>query len=199
MTFIALLLIAYLLGSLSSGIIFCKLMGLPDPRSQGSGNPGATNVLRMAGKKLGVTVLLGDIIKGVVPVVLAKLLHLPPHLLGWIVLAAFIGHLLPIFFGFKGGKGVATAIGGVLVLCWPLALALIATFLLVVVITRYVSLAAIIAALLAMGYGFWLLPAGQYLSVIIMCLLLVVRHYENIQRLLTGKENKIGKKPINVA
>ncbi len=174
-------------------------MGIPDPRSQGSGNPGATNVLRIAGKKLGVLALLGDVLKGVIAVVLAKLVGLPPPLLGWIALAAFIGHLLPVFFGFKGGKGVATAIGGVLVLSWPLALAAIVTFLLVVVITRYVSLASIGTALLAMVYGYWLLPAGNYLAVIIMCLLLVARHYENIQRLLAGNENRIGMKPTNVA
>lgn len=184
------ILIAYLLGSLSSAIILCKVLNLPDPRTQGSGNPGATNVLRMAGKKLGILVLLGDIIKGVIPVVLAKSLGLAPYLLGWIALAAFIGHLFPIFFKFKGGKGVATAIGGVLVLSWPLALAVIATWLLVMIIFRYVSLASIIAALSAIVYGYWLLTAGNYLPIIIMCLLLTARHHNNIQRLLTGKEDK---------
>lgn len=100
------IIVAYLLGSVSTAIIVCKVIGLPDPRSQGSGNPGATNVLRMAGKKLAILVLLGDVLKGVLAVLFAKLIGVPAALLGWVALAVFLGHLFPIFFGFKGGRGL---------------------------------------------------------------------------------------------
>lgn len=196
MLLLFMLLFGYLLGSVSSAIVACKIMGLPDPRSQGSGNPGATNVLRMAGKKLAIIVLLGDILKGVIPPLLALLVGLSPHLLGWVVLATFLGHLYPIYFGFHGGKGVATAIGGVFVLSWPLGLLLIVTWALVAIIFRYSSLAAIIAAALAPFYAYWLLIPGNYLPLLIMCILLIYRHRKNIQNLLAGTEDKIGvKKP----
>lgn len=197
--FLILVLFAYLLGSLSSAIILSKLMRLPDPRAQGSGNPGATNVLRLAGKKWGVVVLLGDVLKGVIAVVLAKWVGLSPNLIGWVALAVFMGHLYPVFFGFKGGKGVATGIGALWVLSWPLGLAVTATWLVVVMVSRYVSLASVVAALLAMVYGFWLVIPGNYLPLVLMCLLLVVRHRDNLRRLWLGKENKIGKKPADVA
>lgn len=169
-------------------------MKLPDPRQMGSGNPGATNVLRFAGKGLAIYVLLGDILKGVIPVVLAKLAGVPAHWLGWVALAAFLGHLFPIFFNFKGGKGVATAFGGILALTWPLALLLIITWLLVAAIFRYSSLAAVIACLMTPIYGFWLIGTGNYLPLLIICTLLLMRHFENIQRLLAGMESKIGTK-----
>lgn len=194
MLLIFFLVFGYLLGSISSAIVACKIMGLPDPRSQGSGNPGATNVLRMAGKKIAVLVLIGDVLKGVIPVLLAKLVGLPDYFLGWVVLATFLGHLYPIFFRFKGGKGVATAIGGIFVLSWILGLLLIITWLLVVVIFRYSSLGAIIASLLAPVYGIWLLTPGNYLPVVLMSILLLYRHQKNIRNLWEGKEDKIGSK-----
>lgn len=109
-------------------------------------------------------------------------------------LAAFLGHLFPVFFGFKGGKGVATAIGGILVVSWPLALATIATWLVVAMVFRYSSLAAITAAALAPVYGYWLLAPGNYLPVLLMSILLLIRHQKNIKNLWTGKEGKIGAK-----
>lgn len=185
---------AYLLGSLSSAIIVCKLMGLPDPRSQGSGNPGATNVLRFGGKKLAIIVLSGDILKGILPVLLAKLAGISTMALGWVALAAFIGHLYPIFFGFRGGKGVATAFGALLILCWPLALSVLATWLIVAVLFRYSSLAALIATTATPILAWWLIPVGEYIPVLLMSLFLIARHYDNIRRLLAGKEVKIGAK-----
>lgn len=199
MLLLFLLLFGYLLGSVSSAIIACKLMGLPDPRSQGSGNPGATNILRMAGKKLAIVVLIGDVLKGIIPVALAIVLGLSPDLLGWVVLATFLGHLYPVFFKFQGGKGVATAIGGIFILSWPLGLALILTWLLIVLIFRYSSLGAIVAAVLAPVYGYWLLMPGNYLPIVIMCIFLIYRHWKNIKNLLAGKEDKIGAKKSNVS
>lgn len=194
MLFILFLVVAYLIGSISSAIIACKLMGLPDPRSMGSGNPGATNVLRFAGKKLAITVLLVDVLKGALPVLLAKWLGVVPALLGWVAFMAFMGHLFPLFFNFRGGKGVATALGGIMVLSWPLGLLSILTWTIVAAITRYSSLAAIVTAALAIVYGHWLLLPPQYLPVMIMCVALVLRHHKNIRKLLAGTESKIGAK-----
>ncbi len=120
-----LLLIAagYLLGSLSSAIIICRLLGLPDPRGQGSGNPGATNVLRIGGKKAAAATLIGDMLKGLIPVLIAKLLGASLAIQALVAIAAFLGHLYPLFFGFKGGKGVATALGVLLGIHWPVDLA----------------------------------------------------------------------------
>lgn len=191
--FILFLVFAYLVGSISTAIIACKVMGLPDPRTQGSGNPGATNVLRMSGKKLAILVLLGDFIKGVIPVLLARW-FLPIDLLGWIALAAFLGHLFPVFFGFRGGKGVATGLGGVFVLSWPLGLALLGTWILVALIFRYSSLAAIIASAMMPVYGYWLLTPGNYWPILMMAALLIIRHHKNIVKLWKGEESKIGKK-----
>lgn len=187
------IIIAYLLGSLSSAIIVSKLVGLPDPRTQGSGNPGATNIMRIGGKKLAIIVLLGDILKGTIPVVLAKLLGLPTAYLGWVALAAFIGHLYPVFFKFKGGKGVATAVGGIIAIAWPLALAALTTWAIIFYLFRYVSLASILAAVSVCIYAIWLAPVGTYLAILLMSLLLIAKHYQNIQRLLVGTEHKFKK------
>jgi glycerol-3-phosphate acyltransferase PlsY len=187
------IILAYILGSLSTAIITSKLMKLPDPRTQGSGNPGATNMLRVGGKKIAVIVLLGDLLKGLLPVLIAKLVGVPEHLLGWIALAAFLGHLFPLFFKFKGGKGVATAIGTIIILSWPLALMLIGTWLLVTIISRYSALAAVISAALAPLYAYWLLSGVNYFAVLVMCILLIIRHADNIQRLWAGTEKKVGK------
>lgn len=194
MLFLLSIFLAYLLGSVSNAIIAAKLVGLPDPRSQGSGNPGATNILRIGSKKLAVLVLLGDVTKGVIAVLLAKFLGLSTDLLGCVALAAFLGHLFPVFFGFKGGKGVATAFGGILTISWQLGLLLIVTWLCIAFIFRYSSLAAIITALLVPVYAWWLLPMANYLPVAIMTVLLLITHRANIQRLLSGHEQKIGKK-----
>ncbi|HHA18828.1 MAG TPA: glycerol-3-phosphate 1-O-acyltransferase [Methylophaga sp.] len=181
---------AYLIGSLSSAIILCKLAGLPDPRSQGSGNPGATNVLRIGGKKLAATVLIIDVVKGILPVVIARLLDLDTTWLAATAFAAFLGHLYPVFFDFKGGKGVATALGGFLALSPPLAGSILLTWLVVFVISRISSLSAIIAAALAPFYSLWLINSiNARWIILVMAAMLLFRHRSNIQRLLSGEES----------
>lgn len=182
---------AYLIGSLSSAIILCKLAGLPDPRLQGSGNPGATNVLRIGGKKLAATVLIIDVVKGILPVVIAILLDLDTTWLAATAFAAFLGHLYPVFFDFKGGKGVATALGGFLALSPPLAGSILVTWLLVFVISRISSLSAITAAALTPVYSLWLIDSINARWIIfVMAVMLLFRHRGNIQRLLSGEEGK---------
>ena len=186
---------AYLTGSVSSAVIVCRLAGLPDPRTQGSGNPGATNVLRFGGKKLAATVLAGDIIKGLLPLLLARLLPLDPAHLALIGLAAFAGHLYPVFFGFKGGKGVATSLGVILGLSWQTALALLGIWLLMSLIFRISSLAAITAAIAAPVLAWWLGTDIAYVVTFsIIGITLVWRHRSNIRNLLSGNEPKIGRK-----
>jgi glycerol-3-phosphate acyltransferase PlsY len=181
---------AYLIGSLSSAIILCKLAGLPDPRSQGSGNPGATNVLRFGGKKLAATVLILDVVKGILPVVVAILLGLDEAWIAATALAAFIGHLYPIFFQFKGGKGVATALGGFLALSPLLAGAILLSWLIVFKLSRISSLSAIIAASLGPIYSLWLVDSvNARWIVLVIAIMLVARHHGNIKRLLSGEEN----------
>lgn len=182
---------AYFIGSLSSAIILCKLAGLPDPRSQGSGNPGATNVLRFGGKKLAATVLLLDVVKGILPVLIGVLLGFDTNWLAAIAFAAFIGHLYPVFFQFKGGKGVATAIGGLLVVSPLLAGSILLTWLVVFLIGRISSLSAIMAAALTPLYSLWLIDSTPARWIIlVMAVMLLVRHHTNIKRLLEGEETK---------
>lgn len=186
--------VAYLFGSISSAIVTCKLMGLPDPRSQGSRNPGATNVLRIGGKKAAIITLLGDTIKGIIPVLIAKWYGLDNFALSFVAFAAFLGHLYPIFFRFEGGKGVATAFGCLIALSWPVSLLLLATWLLMAILFRYSSLASLTAAITAPIYLWYFTnPAFAALG-IVMGLLLIYRHQNNIRNLLAGKESKIGKK-----
>lgn len=197
MTIQALLLIivAYLFGSLSSAIIVCRLMRLPDPRTEGSQNPGATNVLRIGGKVPAIITLLGDTLKGFIPVFIAKLLGFSPLILALTMFAAFIGHLYPIFFRFQGGKGVATFIGCLFALSWPVGLCWLATWLSVAVLFRYSSLAALISAVLTPLYMWLLTHQSVYLLITsMMCLLLIYRHRGNIAKLYSGQEKKIGKK-----
>jgi len=137
-----LILVAYLLGSISSAIIVCRIMGLSDPREQGSGNPGATNVMRIGGKKAAAITLLGDMLKGLIPVVIAQVFNVDPLILSLVVFAAFIGHLYPIFFGFAGGKGVATSFGVLLGAHWMLGLAVAVTWYVVYKLSNISSLSA---------------------------------------------------------
>ena len=186
--------LAYLMGSLSSAVIVSRLSGLPDPREEGSKNPGATNVLRLGGKKAAAVTLLGDALKGLLPVVVAKLLGAPSELLAVVGLAAFMGHLYPVFFGFKGGKGVATAFGVLTGFAWPVGLALVATWLFSAWLSRISSLSALIAAALAPVYvWYWLLDPYLGLSAILMSVLLFWRHRQNILRLIRGEESRIGR------
>lgn len=186
--------IAYLLGSLSSAIIIAKLCKLPDPRQHGSGNPGATNVLRTAGKFAGIAVLIFDFLKGMLPVLLAKFCGTTPVALGFVAMAAVLGHMWPIFFRFKGGKGIATGIGGVFGLSWPLALIALLVWLVVVAVTRYVSLASIIAAISVLFFNFWLGQRGYFLALFIVVILIIWRHKANIKRLIQGSESRLGQK-----
>lgn len=189
---IAAIVLAYLIGSLSSAIILCKLAGLPDPRSEGSGNPGATNVLRIGGKKLAATVLFIDVVKGVLPVTIVSLAGFD---LAWVTataFAVFLGHLYPVFFQFKGGKGVATALGGFLALSPLLGGAILLSWLLVFIISRISSLSAIIAASLAPLYSMWLINSLEARWIIfVMTTMLLIRHKSNIKRLLSGEESNL--------
>lgn len=184
----------YLLGSVSSAVVVCRLSGLPDPRSAGSRNPGATNVLRVGGKKAAMITLLGDLLKGLIPVLAARLLGADSMIVAATGLAAFLGHLFPVFFGFQGGKGVATALGVMAGLHWLLGLLVAGTWLLVAAISRISSLSALTAALLAPFYAAWILKDPIAAGLIaMMSALLFWRHLGNIRRLLAGQEPRMGK------
>ena len=180
---------AYLIGSVCSAIIVCRLMGLPDPREQGSGNPGATNVMRIGGKKAAGITLLGDLLKGLLPVYAANVLGVSAELLAATGLAAFLGHLFPVFFKFKGGKGVATSVGVLLGFSWPLGFAVMATWIAVYKFGKISSLAALTASILAPVYA-WFIDGQQAIVAIslVMTVFLLWRHKSNIQRLLSGQE-----------
>ncbi len=191
---VLLILAGYLFGSLSSAIIVCRLLGLPDPREQGSGNPGATNVLRFGGKKAAAVTLAGDMLKGLVPVLIARALNADILIQSLVATAAFLGHLFPVFFGFRGGKGVATALGVLLGLHWMVGLLTIATWLVVARVFKISSLAALVAILLTPLYIGWLYPEPALLAAaIFMAALLFWRHRSNIRNLMTGTEGRITK------
>ena len=182
----------YLFGSISTAIIVCKLMGLPDPRTTGSRNPGATNVARLGGKKAAALTLAGDMLKGLVPVLIAHALQASPTILAATALAAFLGHLYPVFFGFQGGKGVATALGVIYGLYWPVGLFTTGIWLAMAMVFRYSSLAALTAILLTPLGFMWLLPERPIIiAMVVMTTLLYWRHRSNISNLLSGKEDKI--------
>ncbi|MER1967279.1 glycerol-3-phosphate 1-O-acyltransferase PlsY [Castellaniella sp. GW247-6E4] len=198
------LILAYLIGSTSFAVLVSKSMGLRDPRSFGSGNPGATNVLRSGNKTAAILTLLGDTAKGWAAVVLAAWAAgaglAPEAAVPWAGLAAFLGHLYPVFLRFKGGKGVATALGVLLALQPWLAVATMATWGIVLYVTRYVSLASIAAAVFAPCYYIlggkvaWRMDAMTTVVIAALAVLLIVRHKANILRLLAGKENRLGRK-----
>jgi len=178
---------AYLLGSLSFAILLSRLAGGPDPRASGSGNPGATNMLRVAGKRLAIFTLVGDLLKGLLPILLADLLGFNLQQQAWIGLAAVIGHLYPVYFNFRGGKGVATAAGMLLGLYPPAALLAVAAWALVFVLTRTSSLAALIATPLTLPLLAWQQPAAL-LPVCVLTGLIVWRHRGNLRDLFAGRE-----------
>jgi glycerol-3-phosphate acyltransferase PlsY len=187
-------LLAYLLGSVSSAVVIARIMGLQDPRDVGSGNPGATNILRYGGKVAAILTLAGDILKGVIAVLIARALTTDDVIIALTGFAAFLGHLFPVFFGFRGGKGVATALGVWFALSPPVGLALLATWVLMAVLFRYSSLAALTASVAAPLYVAWLAPGLPYLAtMMVMSAILVFRHRSNIRNLLAGTETKIGK------
>lgn len=193
---IALILAGYLVGSIASAVLTCRIMGLPDPRAEGSGNPGTTNVLRLGGKRAAAITLGGDMLKGLLPVLLGSAVAPSPWIVAATGLAAFIGHLYPVFFGFKGGKGVATALGVLCGFSWLIGAAVLGTWLIVAITFRYSSLSALAAALLAPCYAILMhLSPAYVVGVATMSVLLILRHRSNIQRLIAGKESKIGDKP----
>lgn len=183
---------AYLVGSISTAIVVSRTLGLPDPRDHGSGNPGATNVLRLGGRKAAVITLVGDLIKGLAPVWFANLIGLSPLATALVGLAALIGHIFPVFFHFRGGKGVATALGVLIGLSWQTGLAAALTWIVVARITRLSSLAALIATILTPVFA-WLsgAPGQTILILLAICVLVIWRHRDNIKRLVAGEEGKI--------
>lgn len=185
-----LILFAYLLGSISSAVIFCRLSGLPDPRENGSNNPGATNVLRLGGRLAALGVLLADVLKGMLPVALSLYWGLAPSVVGGLALAACVGHIFPIFFHFRGGKGVATALGALIPLGHEIAGIALLVWLVSFVLFGYASLSAVIVALIMPAVVWWFMPALTFPVALLACLLLY-RHHDNLQRLWRGEEAKL--------
>ncbi|MDO4906774.1 glycerol-3-phosphate 1-O-acyltransferase PlsY [Neisseria sp.] len=189
----------YVIGSLSFAVIVSKFYGMADPRTYGSGNPGATNVLRSGQKKAAALTLLGDALKGLVAVLLAKWLQEPLGLdsatIALVAVAALAGHMWPVFFNFKGGKGVATALGVLLALSWPAALVCAAVWLVMAFGFKVSSLAALTAAVISPLAAWFFMPYPSWaLSTVVIALLVLYRHKSNISNLLSGKEGKIGEK-----
>lgn len=184
------MLAAYLCGSISSAVLVSKLFRLPDPRLHGSGNPGATNVLRLGGKLPAVLVLVFDILKGTIPVWGSYFLQIEPLYLGLIAICACLGHIFPLFFGFKGGKAVATAFGAMMPIGLDLAGLLIGSWLIIVALSGYSSLAAILTVSLAPLFT-WFIKPLYTVPVLMLSVLIILRHRENIVRLYQGKESKV--------
>ena len=188
-------LFGYLLGSVSTAIITCKIMGIADPRTVGSNNPGATNVLREGGKKAAIITLLGDMLKGLIPVLIAVVLGMSNEVIAATGFAAFLGHLFPLYYGFKGGKGVATILGVLLGTHWLLGLGTIGIWLAMAFTFRYSSLSALVAASASPVLA-WFITQSQVITICVSCMaaLLIWRHKSNIKNLVAGKEDKIGQK-----
>ena len=189
------------MGSISSAILICRVLGLEDPRSTGSQNPGTTNVLRVAGKLAAIATLLGDVAKGVIPILIAMELNAPPIVLALCGFCAFLGHLFPVYFDFRGGKGVATAMGVVLALHWPAGLLVIGTWIGTIVMTRTASIAALVSWAAAPIYFNLTVPTallGSYLPVIAtISLLLILSHRQNMLSLYRGNERNFDEGSID--
>lgn len=192
MIFYLLLIAAYLIGSISSAILICKVLSLPDPRTQGSNNPGATNVRRIAGNKIAAVVLLGDALKGFLPVLLATTLDLSVFEISLIGLGAFLGHIYPVFFGFKGGKGVATYIGILLACSTLVGIAFIFIWLFIAKVLKISSLAALVATAISPVYFYLAVDEPRSAIVVtLMCALIFYTHRDNIKRLINDEEDDI--------
>ncbi|RBW42807.1 glycerol-3-phosphate acyltransferase [Psychromonas sp. B3M02] len=183
-------LLAYFLGAVNGAILLCKYKGWPDPRSHGSKNPGATNMLRMHHAQAASLVLIFDLLKGTIPVYLAYFVGIPPFAIGFIGIATCLGHIFPPYFNFQGGKAVATGLGTLLPLGMDMTGLVVITWLLTVAISGYASLAAIVTAIAAPVYVHFIKPEFT-LPVLMLSCLIILRHISNIRRLLTGKEKKI--------
>lgn len=195
---LALIGLAYLFGSVSAAIIICRMLGYDDPRLHGSKNPGATNVLRLYGKQAAIMTLAGDLLKGLIPLLVGKVLGAPDWVLAAMGVAAFLGHLFPVFFGFKGGKGIATFIGVLYGYAWPLGVFFMLEWCIIAYLFKYSSLAALVAASSVLIIINMLLPAPYYLiACVVMVTLIFWRHQSNIKNLINGTEGKLGdeKKP----
>lgn len=187
---LAYMLLAYLIGSISSAILLCRLFRLPDPRTIGSKNPGATNVIRVGGKKVALFVLLSDMLKGALPVWFGYYLGLTQFELGMVALGVCLGHIFPVYYQFRGGKGVATALGAMSLISWGVAGSVLGTWLVVFLLLGYSSLSAVVTALLSPFYVYHFKPEFTF-PVSLVCCLLVYRHHENIQRLWRGEEERM--------
>lgn len=184
---------AYLLGSICTAVLVCRLMGLPDPRCQGSGNPGATNVLRTGNRVAALLTLLGDMFKGLVPVLVVRVLGGEEGLVGAVAVAVVLGHMFPAFFHFQGGKGVATLMGVLFGIAPLLGLAWSLTWLLVAVLFRYSSLAALVATLLSPVYTYVLLASPALsLAMVVLVVAIFWRHRDNLRKLINGTESRLG-------
>lgn len=184
------ILFSYLIGAISFGIVMSHLFSLPDPRTIGSKNPGATNVLRTGKKLAALLTLLGDALKGSLTVSLAQYFELSPLMVALVAIATLLGHIFPIYYGFKGGKGVATAAGILLIFSWVMGLTIFGIWVAVFIIWRYSSLAAIIAASLSPVIGFFYgIDFYQLIASSIIALILILRHIDNIKRLINGTES----------
>lgn len=185
-------LLSYLIGSVSSAILVCKLLGSIDPRTQGSGNPGATNVLRLYGKKAALVTLAGDLLKGLIPLLIGKMLILPDATLSLMGFAVFFGHLYPVFFRFQGGKGVATFIGVLYGIAWPLGVFFMIEWLLIATVSRLSSLSALVAAVSSPFFVYSVTGSVHFLgAVCVMVAFIFWRHRTNLTKLLAGTEGKI--------
>lgn len=198
MTALACALLGYLAGSVPFALIVSRVMGLPDPRTYGSGNIGATNVLRSGSRVAAVATLAGDLAKGWIAVLVALALGLAAEMVALVGFAAFLGHLFPVWLRFKGGKGVATAAGVLIAFDWRVGVAVIFVWLTMAVVTRYSSLAALTAAAFAPAAAWYVWGAGPYLAAVAgMSVLLAIRHHENIRKLMRGEESRIGARKSN--
>ncbi len=190
---ILLIISSYLIGSLSSSIIVCKILRLPDPRTTGSKNAGATNISRFASKKVTFVVLFADILKGVIAIAIAEYFLLETLFINIISIAVVLGHIFPIFFNFRGGKGIATFFGVLIILSPTLSIIALISWILVILLFKYSSLASIVSTIVVAIFSYFI-SYDNFIGLTILSLLLIIKHQENIVRLIKGKENKIGNK-----
>ena len=191
------IILAYLFGSVNFAIIVCKLAKQGDPRTEGSNNPGATNVLRLAGKKLALFVIIGDALKGLIPVLIARAFNVDGVAFAVVALAAVLGHTFPIFFRFQGGKGIATTLGAILALSWIVGIAVLATWIIVALLFRFSSLASLLTMILLPLYIYLFSSLYYFWPMLALSIIVIYRHRANIKRLFSGQEPKIGKKKTN--